>query len=150
MGTRSTYRIIEKAQDYETPICLVYMQYDGYPSGHPSEVAAWLSKARVVNGFNSSDRDGLVFNGAGCLAARLIGFLKKDTIGNCYMETLDSRGSCGEDYMYDIVVDRSTVTDEYGSRYGYDINMIAYDESDHQIFSGSPSEFQEAYSKQTV
>ena len=137
MGTRSTYRIIEKSLDYETPICLVYMQYDGYPQGHPMNVANWLSKSRIVNGFNSSD-EGLVFNGAGCLAARLISLLKEDRIGNCYMEPLDSRGNCGEDYMYDIVVGR----DAEGQ---YSITMIAYESEESQIFSGAPSEFVSKY-----
>jgi hypothetical protein len=147
MGTRSTYRIIEKSEDQETPICLIYMQYDGYPTGHPMEVAKWLSKARVVNGFNSQDKDELVFNGAGCLAARLISFLKKDQIGNCYMECLDSRGSCGEDYMYDIVVSR-TVESDYSSK--YQLNMIMSDSDGVETFSGTVSDFVENYSKATV
>jgi hypothetical protein len=140
MGTRSTYRIIEKHADYETPICMVYMQYDGYPTGHPTEVANWLAESRVVNGFNSSDT-GLVFNGAGCLAARLISFLKKDAIGNCYMESLDSRGNCGEDYMYDVIVDCSKE---------FKIIMTAYDSDGCELFSGSPKAFANNYSNQKV
>ena len=147
MGTRSTYRIIEKQGDTETPLCLIYMQYDGYLTGHPTDVANWLAGGKVVNGFNATDKESLVFNGAGCLAARLISFLKQDTIGNCYIETLDSRGHCGEDYMYDIVVNRK-VSEDYKEEFS--ITMIAYDADNCELFAGSPVSFANNYSKQTI
>ena len=149
MGTRSTYRIIEKQGDTETPLCLIYMQYDGYPTGHPTEVAKWLATGKVVNGFNSSDRESLVFNGAGCLAARLTSFLKQDNIGNCYIETLDSRGHCGEDYMYDIIVNRK-VSEALRLRDEFSITMIAYDADNCELFAGSPAAFANNYINQTV
>ena len=77
MGTRSTYRIIEQFTDEKTnkvinqEICLMYRQFDGYPSGHPSETAEWLASGEVVNGFSSNETK-LIFNGAGCLAAQLV------------------------------------------------------------------------------
>jgi hypothetical protein len=80
MGTRSTYRIIEqwkndKGETINNEICLVYFQYDGYPEGHPSETAEWLSKGNVVNGLGLKD-ERLIFNGAGCLAAQFIAKFK--------------------------------------------------------------------------
>ena len=137
MGTRSTYRIIDKYEKTEEQLALIYVQYDGYPNGHPSEIAKWLSEATVVNGFGSNTT-ALTFNGAGCLAARMIGRLKNDSIGNVYMYPFQSRGNSGEDYMYDIVVE------------GQSINMIAYDYNNEKIFEGSPQEFTSKYSKETV
>ena len=137
MGTRSTYRIIEKHEKQEDQLALVYVQYDGYPEGHPLEIAKWLSEATVVNGFNSNT-PALAFNGAGCLAARMIGRLKDDRIGNVYMYPFHNRGNSGEDYMYDIVVEGQT------------INMIAYDYNNEKIFEGNPQEFTSKYSKETV
>jgi hypothetical protein len=139
MGTRSTYRIIEKQKEDQEQLALVYVQYDGYPSGHPSRVAEWLSGAMVVNGFNTSTPT-LAFNGAGCLAARFVGYIKEDRIGNVYLYPFKYRANCGEDYMYDIIVDESEST----------IKMIAYDYNDNKMFEGTPQEFASKYSKQTV
>ena len=56
MGTRSTYRVIEQWTDDKTGkiknenLVLVYLQYDGYPKGHPIYTAEWLSTGVVVNG----------------------------------------------------------------------------------------------------
>lgn len=142
MGTRSTYRIIEQWQDTETKeiegqeICLIYVQYDGYPEGHPSEVAEWLSGGRVVNGLGADSKENLVFNGAGCLAAQLIAKLK-DGAGNVYMHTLSSRGNCCEDYLYDIIVT--------GHK---DIEFVCYSnygDEPNEIFRGTPQRFAQTY-----
>jgi hypothetical protein len=141
MGTRSTYRIIEQWKDDETKkvenneLCLVYRQYDGYPEGHPFETAEWLAGGRVVNGLGLSEEQ-LVFNGAGCLAAQLIAKFK-DGPGGTYMHSLDSRGKCWEDYLYDIIVkpDRSI---EY-------VCYENYGDIPTEIFRGTPQEFVEKY-----
>lgn len=142
MGTRSTYRIIEQWQDTEKKeikgreICLIYVQYDGYPEGHPSEVAEWLSGSRVVNGLGADSKENLVFNGAGCLAAQLIAKLK-DGAGNVYMHTLSSRGNCCEDYLYDIIVT--------GHK---DIEFVCYSnygDEPNEIFRGTPQRFAQTY-----
>ena len=58
MGTRSTYRVIEQWTDDKTGkiknenLVLVYLQYDGYPTGHPIDTAEWLSTGTVVNGYS--------------------------------------------------------------------------------------------------
>ena len=108
MGTRSTYRVIEQYTDEKTnkvvnqEICLMYLQFDGYPSGHPSETAEWLASGKVVNGLRM-DEPQLVFNGAGCLAAQLVAKYKTSP-GGCYLHPLKHRGKCWEDYVYDIIV----------------------------------------------
>lgn len=144
MGTRSTYRIIEqwkndKGETINNEICLVYFQYDGYPEGHPSETAEWLSKGNVVNGIGLRD-ERLIFNGAGCLAAQFIAKFKEGA-GNVYMYSLKSRGKCCEDYLYDIIVnlDRS-------------IEFVCFDncgETPYEIFRGTPQEFASKYQSVT-
>ena len=144
MGTRSTYRIIEQWNNEETKkvenneICLVYRQYDGYPSGHPFETAEWLAGGKVVNGLGLSNSE-LVFNGAGCLAAQLI-HNYKDGPGGIYMYSLDSRGKNWEDYLYDIIVklDQSI---EY-------VCYENYSDEPTEVFRGTPQEFVEKYHKE--
>jgi hypothetical protein len=109
MSTRSTYRISSSHTDKETGktkvthYCLVYVQCDGYPEGHPVDTAKWLSGGEVVNGipFND-DKQRTLFNGPGCLAAQLVAYLK-DGAGNVYLNPVSTRGTSWEDYLYDII-----------------------------------------------
>jgi hypothetical protein len=145
MGTRSTYRIIEQYTDDKTQkvvnqeICLMYRQFDGYPSGHPSETAEWLASGQVVNGLSMGETN-LVFNGAGCLAAQLIAKYKVEP-GGTYLHPLKHRGKCWEDYLYDIIVkeDKS-------------IEFVCYENGRRktEVFRGSPSDFVLHYSKETA
>jgi hypothetical protein len=139
MGTRSTYRIIEQYKNEDSSIennelVLVYLQYDGYPTGHPLATAEWLLTGVVVNGFGLNE-DKLIFNGAGCLAAQFIDRMK-DGVGGTYINSLSSRGESGEDYLYDIIVkeDRS-------------IEYVCYNNDDNKTeeFRGTPSEFVKKY-----
>ena len=141
MGTRSTYRIIEEYSTgkkvkkvKQNEICLIYRQYDGYPTGHPLETAEWLSTAKVVNGLGMNETQ-LVFNGAGCLAAQLIAKLK-DGPGNTYIHSLKSRGESWEDYLYDIIVKEDRT-----------IEYVCYDnvEGKPELFRGTPAEFVAKY-----
>lgn len=126
MGTRSTYRVIEKGvyegKAWKNLFVLLYLQYDGYPSGHPVNTAEWLASGTVVNGLGM-DKPEVVFNGAGCLAAQLVAKMKTDeatgkiTPGGAYIYPMAHRGKCGEDYVYDIIVDSDAKT----------IEFIAYD-----------------------
>ena len=144
MGTRSTYRVIEQWTDDKTgkivnqDICLIYVQYDGYPTGHPMETAEWLSTGKVVNGYSTSEE--LQFNGAGCLAAQLVAKMKTGT-GGVYLQTLKSRGNSWEDYLYDIIIkeDKS-------------IEYVCYENGSRkvEIFRGSPTEFVKKYQKEDV
>jgi hypothetical protein len=119
MGTRSTYRVIERGtyggKKWQTPICLLYLQYDGYPEGHPADTIAWISTGKVVNGI-PMEQQGLVFNGAGCLAAQLV-TRHKDGPGGAYLYPIKRRCKCGEDYVYDIIVDSDKKS----------IEVVAYD-----------------------
>ena len=136
MGTRSTYRIIEQYKNTETneitnnPLALVYFQYDGYPSGHPSETAEWLASGKLVNGYGGKTEE-LIFNGAGCLTAQFIAKFKVG-VGGVYIHTMESRGNSWEDYLYDIIV-----------KFDNTIEFVCYENNDTptEIFRGAPSEF---------
>ncbi|MBU2018198.1 MAG: hypothetical protein KJ941_01020 [Bacteroidetes bacterium] len=95
MGTRSLTLI--KNENGDT-ICNMYRQYDGYPSGHGAELAAFLQTGELVNGFGTEPT--FAFNGMGCLAASLVKHFK-DGIGNIYLEPPDAR-DCGEEYIYTV------------------------------------------------
>lgn len=137
MGTRSTYRIIEQYKNKvlgqevveSNPLALVYFQYDGYPSGHPSETADWLASGKVVNGYGKTDS--LQFNGAGCLTAQFIAKFKQG-VGGVYIHAMTSRGNSWEDYLYDIIVKIDNT-----------IEFVCYENNDtpNEIFRGEPSEF---------
>ena len=142
MGTRSTYRIIgqyknEANEINDSPLALVYFQYDGYPSGHPTETAEWLASGKVVNGYGGNT-DILQFNGAGCLTAQFIAKFKKG-VGGVYLNDLTTRGNSCEDYLYDIIVK----TDN-------SIEFVCYEnnETPLEIFRGEPSEFVQFASKE--
>lgn len=143
MGTRSTYRVIQEITTgkkvkklKQEPLCLIYLQYDGYPSGHPCETAEWLASGKVVNGFGMTEE--LQFNGAGCLAAQLIAKYKQG-VGGTYLHALGERGKCWEDYLYDIIVKED-----------YTIEYVAYENDvvPTEIFRGTPSEFVAKYQKE--
>ena len=142
MGTRSTYRIIEQYTDDKSQkvmnqeICLVYRQFDGYPTGHPMETAEWLSKGKVVNGYSNTDT--LQFNGAGCLAAQLVAKYKEG-VGGTYIQSLKSRGNSWEDYLYDIIIKEDNT-----------IEYVCYENGSKkkEIFRGSPSDFVKKYEKE--
>ncbi len=148
MGTRSSYRVIETVRDEKRNVktrenfVLVYVQFDGYPEGHPKDVAKWLSEGKVVNGFSVGNKE-RVFNGTGCLAAQLIRYLKEtlstDGVGGVYVNPIKSRGNSWEEFLYDIIVD-------------FDEKKIIFKafeshEKPKLIFEGTPMEFYEKYNQ---
>ena len=64
-------------------LCTIYRQYDCYPTGMGKDILQALTGRNITNGY-SGDGAGQ-FNGAGCLAAFLIGALKQGKVGNVYM-----------------------------------------------------------------
>ena len=142
MGTRSTYRVIEtgtnQGKKWLKKLVLMYVQFDGYPSGHPSETAEWLSKGTVVNGIGS-DQPELIFNGAGCLAAQLVAKMKVGP-GGSYIYPMQHRGKCGEEYVYDIIVNNETKTIEfvaYEVSGGWGYKPLRF----KKLYSGTPEGF---------
>lgn len=96
MGTRSLTHIKDETG---TTLTTIYRQYDGYPDGHGKDLFEFLKGRKILNGFGG-DEDKQHSNGIGCLAAGLIGALKKG-IGNVYICSPDSK-DMWEDYIYTI------------------------------------------------
>lgn len=145
MGTRSTYRVInqyksDKGGTIKEKLCLVYLQFDGYPEGHPQDTAKWLASGKVVNGIGSDDSK-LIFNGAGCLAAQLIARLKSGP-GGTYIYPVGSRGRCWDQYSYDIIVNSDTQTIKFVA---YEVDQVNNKPVFNKLFSGTPEEFYQKY-----
>jgi hypothetical protein len=81
MGTRSLTFVYEEYNHVQKPVCNMYRQYDGYPTGHGAELAEFLS-------------------GMSCLAASMVAYFKQ-TPGGFYIYPTDMT-DCGQDYEYHI------------------------------------------------
>jgi len=148
MGTRSLTTFIETYTDRETgkkkknEIVTMYRQYDGYPTGHGTELAEFLAGGNLVSGIGLSDENKVVFNGMGCLSAQVIAHFK-DGAGGFYLQ----RGNkdSGEEYRYHVIGDFDTkeVTIKV-FEVGYMDKKGDYANKTRTIFEGSPTEFLEA------
>ena len=96
MGTRSLTIVLDEEG---REICVIYRQFDGYPTGHGGELKAFLKSFHVVNGFGSHTPVRAA-NGMPCLAAQLIAHFKTG-IGGFYLYPSGSR-DMGEEYIYTI------------------------------------------------
>ena len=149
MGTRSTYRFIQKSKHTDggskktvtKKLALVYFQFDGYPTGHPMDTAKWLAEGKLVNGFGSES--GIIFNGAGCLTAQFIHNNKVGT-GGVYIEPLDDRGVIGEEYTYDIIVHDDKRIEIIAYEIYWEDSRTVF----KKLFQGSPKEFIEKFDKE--
>jgi hypothetical protein len=106
MGTRSLTFVYDENRQV---IINMYRQFDGYISGHGTELAEFLTSGKIVQGY--SDSTAAEFNGMGCLAAQMIARFKKG-VGGFYLHPA-SEIDCGQDYEYHVYHDRITV-------FGYD------------------------------
>lgn len=123
MGTRSNTVVINDG----VKILNLYRQFDGYPSGHGAELAAFLAPLTMVNGYGSDSVNQA--NGMGCLAAQLVANFKKG-VGGFYID--NPNGDCDNDYTYTI---RGN-TQEPDK--GFTITVDGYGK---QVFSGSIASF---------
>ena len=133
MGTRSlTYVYDEQGEK----IINLYRQFDGYPTGHGQELAEFLNKGRMVNGLEL-DKNELLFNGAGCLAAQLVANFKTDAGGFYLYPT--SVEDCGQDYEYHVYTDggiRVKIMD-----CGFNVFGMTQDETYKPLFEGDLKQF---------
>jgi hypothetical protein len=101
MGTRSLTFVHDETGD---PIVCVYQQYDGYFDGVGDDILSFLKGSRVVNGIGMDP--GVIFNGAGDLAARLITHFKRgdaSDAGGVYIESPTlADGDMGTEFAYHI------------------------------------------------
>jgi hypothetical protein len=136
MGTRATYRFIEQHEDsvltiHNSVIGLLYGHYDGYPTGVPCDIAEYISRG-------TSDGYPIRFNGGGCLFANIVWKLKEGKSSYFYLNPIESRGRCWEDYLYDIIVTPKGK-----------VMMACYTNQEHSrndvVFYGTAEEFYNKY-----
>lgn len=89
--------------DGDQPIVQMYKQFDGYPSGHGAELAAFLDGMAIINGI-PMEIPKKAANGAGCLAAQMVAHFKEG-IGGIYLEAIGP--NVYVDYEYRIIVNES-------------------------------------------
>jgi hypothetical protein len=104
MGTRSLTFVMN---DKDEPFVCMYRQYDGYPSGHGSELASFLNAGQVVNGLPINSKQTL-FNGMGCLAAQMVAHFKKES-GGFYLHAPVFGRDDFQDYEYHVYEDEVKV-----------------------------------------
>lgn len=98
MGTRSITRVNTTNGD---KYLNMYRQFDGYPTGHGSELFKFLNGMKIINGI-SDQKAGKAANGAGCLAAQMIAAFKEE-IGGIYIKPVEWT-DCWQDYEYIVTV----------------------------------------------
>ena len=148
MGTRSLTTFIQTYKDDETgkkiknEIVTMYRQYDGYPTGHGTELAEFLAGGKLVNGIGLSDENKVIFNGMGCLSAQVIAHFK-DGAGGFYLQRANNNS--GEEYRYHVIGDFDTkeITIKV-FEVGYVNKKGHYVDKTRTIFEGSPTEFLKA------
>ena len=137
MATRSLVRFAKRedgvsfSEHPEKVKVQIYKHYDGYPQGHPLEIAKWLIDFKIVNGLGG--RDIRVANGLGCLAAQYVAAFKMEA-GDLYIEP---RNSLHMDIEY--------ITYVWGTE-NKDIWMSIFDDYEEKcIFVGKPQELIDKY-----
>ena len=137
MSTRSLVRFAKREEGVsfsehpERVEVQVYKHYDGYPQGHPLDLANWLTHKKIVNGLGI-DTYG-VANGLGCLAAGYIAAFKMGP-GDLYVENPDTEH-----------MDIEYITYVWGDD-GKSIWMSMFDVYDKKcIFVGKPQELIDKY-----
>ena len=135
MATRSLVRFAKREEGVsfsEHPEKIevqIYKHYDGYPSGHPTDLAKWLNNKKIVNGIGRDSYN--VANGLGCLAAQYVAAFKMSA-GDIYIENPDTERSW-IDYITYIWGDDNK-----------DIYMSIFDDEEC-IFVGTPQELIDKY-----
>ena len=137
MSTRSLVRFAKRedgvsfSEHPEKVEVQCYKHYDGYPQGHPLDIAKWLIGFKIVNGIGG--RDIRVANGLGCLAAQYIAAFKMEA-GDLYIEPQSN-----------LHMDIEYITYVWGTE-NKDIWMSIFDENEEKcIFVGKPQELIDKY-----
>lgn len=133
MGTRC----LTFVYDGDEKIINMYRQFDGYPTGHGQELAQFLNSGKMTNGLTFGDT-GIKFNGAGCLAAQLVGYFKQEA-GQFYLHPVTAL-DCGQDFEYHVHVNGGDISIRVMS---CGVNFFGSTQSDvyETIFDGSLAEF---------
>ena len=138
MATRSLVRFARREEGVsfsEHPERIevqVYKHYDGYPSGHPTDLAKFLNGFSVVNGLGMDTNQ--VANGLDCLAAQYIAAFKQGP-GDLYVESPEHSSHSDIEY----------ITYVWGD-YHKSIWMSIFENyEDKCIFVGKPQELIDKY-----
>ena len=138
MSTRSLVRFATREEGVsfsehpERVEVQVYKHYDGYPEGHPVNLARFLNEFEIVNGIPFED-DSRVANGLGCLAAQYIAAFKMKP-GDIYVENPDTQH-----------MDIEYITYVWGTE-NKDIWMSIFDDYEEKcIFVGKPQQLIDKY-----
>ena len=142
MATRSLVRFAERKEGVsfsehpERVEVQVYKHFDGYPSGHPTDLAKFLNGFKIVNGLGMDTYQ--IANGLGCLAAQYIAAFKQDA-GDIYVES-------PSDSHFDIEY-ITYVWGDHGKGIWMSIFQVSYASSkpDKCIFVGKPQELIDKY-----
>jgi len=137
MSTRSIIRFAEREEGVsfsehpERVEVQVYKHYDGYPEGHPTQLAEFLKDFKIVNGLGMDTYR--IANGLGCLAAQYVAAFKMDA-GDMYIENPDTEHG-----------DIEYITYVWGTE-NKDIWMSIFDVYDEEcIFVGKPQQLIDKY-----
>ena len=137
MSTRSLIRFVKREEGVsfsEHPKRVevqVYKHYDGYPQGHPVDLAKYLKDFKIVNGLGMDTYQ--IANGLGCLAAQYVAAFKINA-GDLYVENPDTQHS-----------DIEYITYVWGTE-NKDIWMSIFDDYEEKcIFVGKPQELIDKY-----
>ena len=101
MSTRSLVRFVKREEGVsfsehpERVEVQVYKHYDGYPQGHPTDLAKFLNGFKIVNGLGRETYQ--MANGLDCLAAQYIAEFKNGP-GDVYVENPDTQ-HCDIEYI---------------------------------------------------
>jgi len=138
MATRSLIRFARRedgvsfSEHPEKVEVQVYKHWDGYPSGHPTQLANWLVNKKIVNGLGLNPIN--VANGLGCLAAQYIAAFKMEA-GDLYVESPEHSSHGDIEY----------ITYVWGD-YDKGIYMSIFDVyEDMCVFVGKPQELIDKY-----
>ena len=137
MSTRSLVRFATREEGVsfsehpERVEVQVYKHYDGYPEGHPLDLAKFLKEFKIVSGLGIDTYQ--IANGLGCLAAQYVAAFKMKA-GDIYIENQDTRHG-----------DIEYVTYVWGD-HGKNIWMSIFDTYEKKcIFVGKPQQLIDKY-----
>lgn len=141
MGTRSLTFVYDEMygrQRKPKVITNMYRQYDGYPSGHGAELAAFLSQFEMCNGIPVGETEKKYANGMGCLAAQMISNFKGTEAGQFYIYPADAT-DCGQDYEYHVYKKDSQVRVRITDR-GCNMFGLTMSDKNEALFDGTVAE----------
>lgn len=129
MGTRSLTRVMDNDQI----VAVIYIQFDGYPSGVGKDIKNILGSRKLVNGYQDAKAE---VNGMRCAAAMLVAGLKNDSAGGVYLYPVDAE-DVGEEYEYKLWTDGGEIA--FGE--SRQIQIECKESGGHLIYSGPLSEW---------